>query len=63
MESLIVAFGWLLWIAVAGLVVLGLIFMYLWFFKQCWSIVADVIGDKVIEVVQEIRDEQKYIEQ
>lgn len=59
MEALITAFGWLAWIALAGLILVGILLVNFWLFKQYCVILADAIGDKVIEVVEELREGQQ----
>ena len=59
METVIAAFGWLAWIALAGLILIGILLFSFWLFKQYCVIIADVVGDKVIEVVEELREGQQ----
>ena len=59
MEGLITAFGWLAWIALAGLIIVGILLVNFWLFKQYCQILADAVGDKVIEVVEELRENQQ----
>lgn len=56
METLLTAFGWLIWIAIAGLIIVGILFVTFWIFKQYVQIFADVIGSKVVEVVEDLRE-------
>ena len=59
MEGLITAFGWMAWIALAGLIIVGVLLVTFWVLKQFCQMLADVIDDKVIEVVQELREDQQ----
>ena len=59
MEAVIAAFGWLAWIALAGLVLIGILLFNFWLFKQYCVIITDVVGDKIVEVVEELREGQQ----
>ena len=59
MAALITGLGWILFLAIAALILIAILFIHFWLFKQYCKIFADAIGDKIMEVVEEFKESKQ----
>ena len=57
MESAFTILIAILVIAILAAIFVGVMFFYFWVFKQFCQIKVDAIGDKVVEVIRELKEE------
>ena len=55
MEEIVSIFSWLIGIAVGGLVLVGLLFIFFWVFKFLCTVHAEIIAEKMQEVLEEFK--------